>query len=44
MWYLPLLAGYPAAVEVPEQPGEDNNKKKKMETKQRGDKGFIEGW
>ncbi|KAL0842617.1 hypothetical protein Bca101_015862 [Brassica carinata] len=37
-----LPPGYPAAVEVPEQPRQDNNKKK-LETKQRGDKGFIEG-
>nr|VDC85178.1 unnamed protein product [Brassica oleracea] len=39
-----LPPGYPAAVEVPELRGQqDKNKKKKLETKQRGDKGFIEG-
>ncbi|CAF1791604.1 hypothetical protein Bca4012_047051 [Brassica carinata] len=35
--------GYPAAEEVFEQPGQDKNKKKPFETKQKGDRGFIEG-
>ncbi|KAL1201490.1 Protein CYSTEINE-RICH TRANSMEMBRANE MODULE 12 [Cardamine amara subsp. amara] len=39
--------GYPAVEEVYEQPGQDKQKKKKkprfFETKQKGDRGFIEG-
>ncbi|KAL0728627.1 hypothetical protein Bca4012_024720 [Brassica carinata] len=44
-----LLQGYPAAekVDVSEQPGQDEKKKKNkprfFETKQNGDRGFIEG-
>ncbi|XP_010423634.1 PREDICTED: uncharacterized protein LOC104708714 [Camelina sativa] len=38
--------GYPAAEQVSEQPGQDKKKKKSrfFETKQKGDRGFIEGW
>ncbi|KAF8115301.1 hypothetical protein N665_0029s0136 [Sinapis alba] len=37
-----LPPGYPAAEEVSGQPGQDK-KKKPFETKQKGDRGFIEG-
>ncbi|AED90696.1 cysteine-rich TM module stress tolerance protein [Arabidopsis thaliana] len=35
-----------AAEQVSEQPGQDKKKKKPrfFETKQKGDRGFIEGW
>lgn len=48
--YLRPQTGYPGAekVDVSEQLGQDENKKKKkprfFETKQKGDRGFIEGW
>ncbi|CAH2074224.1 unnamed protein product [Thlaspi arvense] len=41
-----LPPGYPAAEEVSEQTGQNNKKEKKprsYETKQKGDRGFIEG-
>ncbi|CAH8319924.1 unnamed protein product [Eruca vesicaria subsp. sativa] len=46
-----LPRGYPAAekVDVSDQPGQDETKNKKknprfFESKQKGDRGFIEGW
>ncbi|CAN7037295.1 hypothetical protein IGI04_004369 [Brassica rapa subsp. trilocularis] len=39
-----LPQGYPAAEKVSEKPGQDEKKPRIFETKQKGDRGFIEGW
>ncbi|CAN7120866.1 unnamed protein product [Brassica rapa subsp. narinosa] len=38
-----LPQGYPAAQKVSEKPGQDEKKPRIFETKQKGDRGFIEG-
>ncbi|KAL0736644.1 hypothetical protein Bca4012_012854 [Brassica carinata] len=39
-----LPPGYPGAEQVSGQTGQDMKKKKPFKTKQKGDRGFIEGW